>query len=459
MMIIDNDRSSICGPGGGAPAARVGQPLARPPRARPGSADAMRCGAGRRPACPERALKRPARAAAAAQASERAGACAARRPGAAGATFERTRATMAAEEPGEYTLYYFDIAGKGAALAPPTTTTTTTTLAWARDLNLIAAATGAGRQGSASGWRCTTGGCPSATCACRASSSTASARRGSCPSASCPACRCPPLRTTTTTTAVRRRRRRGGWWCSRRPSCGWWASARGSTRCRTTCSPPRWTRSWTTTRCARPNRPRRRRCGCLAWLAEARGPTGRPAAHAAARALPAGHLPRRARAQVPRALRLPRGGLRRGGGGEDAARLGAAAPPCQPHQGALAGRGGTRARATGSVAALPRVADRGVAHRIASHRLAWRRAQVLEEGGSGWLAGTAEPTIADFFLIPPLQQLLEEGNGVERFKALGAQFPALRALCDRFHALPAIAEYYDARAADQAAAAADAGAK
>lgn len=108
--------------------------------------------------------------------------------------------------------------------------------------------------------------------------------------------------------------------------------------------------------------------------------------------------------------------------------------------------------------------------------------KVLEESTTGWLAGTPKPTIADFFLVPPLNQLLEvrtpqlqgrqqasagtlpvcltggaaaytlrgsqEGNGVEEFKGvLKERFPQLQKLCAKFFAEPAVAEYYAARAA------------
>jgi len=65
---------------------------------------------------------------------------------------------------------------------------------------------------------------------------------------------------------------------------------------------------------------------------------------------------------------------------------------------------------------------------------------ILKNGGTGWLAGTEGPTIADFFWVPTLQQL-EKGvwNGD---KHLMDSYGDLTDLVQRFLALPAIAEYY-----------------
>jgi len=66
--------------------------------------------------------------------------------------------------------------------------------------------------------------------------------------------------------------------------------------------------------------------------------------------------------------------------------------------------------------------------------------KILEQGGTGWLAGTPEPTIADFFWVPTLQ-LLEKGdwNGDP---TVMKPFAGLQGLVKRFLALPAVAEYY-----------------
>lgn len=68
---------------------------------------------------------------------------------------------------------------------------------------------------------------------------------------------------------------------------------------------------------------------------------------------------------------------------------------------------------------------------------------VLRTGGTGWLAGTPGPTIADFFWVPTLQ-MLEKGqwNGDTK---LMESFSGLRELIKRFLALPAVAAYYAAK--------------
>lgn len=64
----------------------------------------------------------------------------------------------------------------------------------------------------------------------------------------------------------------------------------------------------------------------------------------------------------------------------------------------------------------------------------------LEMGGTGWLAGTAGPSIADFVWSGPLKQLKEGWSGDEG-KAV-SEFPKLLELLDRFLALPEVAAYY-----------------
>merc|ERR1712226_405564 len=65
---------------------------------------------------------------------------------------------------------------------------------------------------------------------------------------------------------------------------------------------------------------------------------------------------------------------------------------------------------------------------------------VLAYGGTGWLAGTEQPTIADFFWVPTLQ-LLQQGawNGDAN---LFTPFTKLQALIKRFSELPQVKDYY-----------------
>ncbi|KAH8051374.1 glutathione transferase [Aureococcus anophagefferens] len=73
-------------------------------------------------------------------------------------------------------------------------------------------------------------------------------------------------------------------------------------------------------------------------------------------------------------------------------------------------------------------------------------AKHVEAGGTGWLAGTAGPTIADFAWVPVLAAIADGWTGDAA--ALDAT-PALVALKDKFYALPEIKAYYDAKAAAQ----------
>ena len=63
--------------------------------------------------------------------------------------------------------------------------------------------------------------------------------------------------------------------------------------------------------------------------------------------------------------------------------------------------------------------------------------KVLEDGGTGWLAGTADPTIADFCIVPRLQWIKASGVPEIGGDALFAPFPHVNALLDKFMAQPA----------------------
>lgn len=70
-------------------------------------------------------------------------------------------------------------------------------------------------------------------------------------------------------------------------------------------------------------------------------------------------------------------------------------------------------------------------------------AKQLEAGGTGWLAGTAKPTIADYAWATALKPL----PGWCGNPAVFAEVPALVAYVDRFYALPEITAYYAAKEA------------
>lgn len=66
----------------------------------------------------------------------------------------------------------------------------------------------------------------------------------------------------------------------------------------------------------------------------------------------------------------------------------------------------------------------------------------LRQSHTGWLAGTEEPSVADFMLVPRLQWLASPGvhDGISS-EILDA-FPLLKGLIERFLDLPKIKAYY-----------------
>lgn len=66
---------------------------------------------------------------------------------------------------------------------------------------------------------------------------------------------------------------------------------------------------------------------------------------------------------------------------------------------------------------------------------------LLERSSTGWVAGTEEPSIADFILVPRLQWLISGDNeGISR--EILDPFPRLRAMMDKLMTLPAVVAYY-----------------
>lgn len=66
-------------------------------------------------------------------------------------------------------------------------------------------------------------------------------------------------------------------------------------------------------------------------------------------------------------------------------------------------------------------------------------AKMLDAGGSDWLAGTPEPSIADFVWGPVMQSISAGWTGDEN--ALAA-FPSLKEWHGRFRAIPSVGAYY-----------------
>jgi len=69
---------------------------------------------------------------------------------------------------------------------------------------------------------------------------------------------------------------------------------------------------------------------------------------------------------------------------------------------------------------------------------------ILAAGGTGWLAGTPGPTVADLLFAPRLCWMLHENDGVDP-GLLTACAPGLADLVRRVYALPPIKDHYAAR--------------
>ena len=69
---------------------------------------------------------------------------------------------------------------------------------------------------------------------------------------------------------------------------------------------------------------------------------------------------------------------------------------------------------------------------------------VIADGGTGWLAGTEGPTIADFVLVPRLQWIKASGipGGIIGGEELFKPFPNVNALISKLMTLPAVMTYY-----------------
>ena len=71
---------------------------------------------------------------------------------------------------------------------------------------------------------------------------------------------------------------------------------------------------------------------------------------------------------------------------------------------------------------------------------------LLKAGGTQWLAGTAGPTIADFYWAASLESLQAAWPEKKAGRELADDFPELAALLARFNRLASVAAYYAARA-------------
>jgi glutathione S-transferase len=68
--------------------------------------------------------------------------------------------------------------------------------------------------------------------------------------------------------------------------------------------------------------------------------------------------------------------------------------------------------------------------------------KLLAESPSGWIAGGAEPSIADFILVPRLQWLVEPGTNEGISPTLLEGYPKITTMMAKFMALPAIVNFY-----------------
>jgi len=66
--------------------------------------------------------------------------------------------------------------------------------------------------------------------------------------------------------------------------------------------------------------------------------------------------------------------------------------------------------------------------------------RIMQKSTTGWVAGTPNPTIADFILVPRLQWLANHGEGISL--DILKPYPGLLALVDKLLNLPAIKSYY-----------------
>ena len=70
--------------------------------------------------------------------------------------------------------------------------------------------------------------------------------------------------------------------------------------------------------------------------------------------------------------------------------------------------------------------------------------KVIADGGTGWVAGTDGPTIADFVLVPRLQWIKASGipGGIIGGEELFKPFPNVNALISKLMTLPSVMAYY-----------------
>ena len=69
--------------------------------------------------------------------------------------------------------------------------------------------------------------------------------------------------------------------------------------------------------------------------------------------------------------------------------------------------------------------------------------KLLEASPSGWIAGGAGPSIADFILVPRLQWLVEPGVNEGISTTLLEDYPRLHGLIGKLMNLPEVVAYYE----------------
>ena len=72
--------------------------------------------------------------------------------------------------------------------------------------------------------------------------------------------------------------------------------------------------------------------------------------------------------------------------------------------------------------------------------------KLLEESTSGWVAGTPNPSIADFILVPRLLWLVEADTNHGISESLLEGYPRICALIKQLLALPAVVAFYEKHA-------------